>query len=127
MKWVSELLILGFCMLTLKAIAQPPTITAQPSNQAVPLGGVAIFAVSVKPLGVNFQWQFNGTNLTDSANIFGSTTANLTVSNVTPANVGTYVVLVSNLSGTTTSSGAFLIIQGPAPAVGSQGSTGLGF
>ena len=93
------------------AVFSPPTITAQPANQAVLAGATAMFTVGAtgsSPL--SYQWQDNGTNLTDGGNIFGSTTTNLTIYNVSTVNVGTYTVLVTNLYGSILSSNALLTI-----------------
>jgi hypothetical protein len=99
------------------AVISPPTITAQPADQAVLEGATATFTVAAtggQPL--YYQWQDNGTNLTDGGNISGSTSANLTINNVSAANVGTYGVIVSNLAGVVTSSNALLTIT-PSPPV----------
>ena len=57
---------------------------------------------------LSYQWQFdNGsgpTNLTDSGGITGSATSSLTIDNVSPADVGSYSVIVSNAAGLVTSS-----------------------
>ena len=64
----------------------PPTITTQPTNQAVLEGATATFTVAATGgLPLSYQWQDNGTNLTDGGNISGSTTTNLTISNVSSA------------------------------------------
>ena len=99
------------------SVISPPTITAQPADQAVLEGATATFTVGAAGgLPLNYQWQDNGTNLTDGGNIFGSTTTNLIISNVSAANVGTYTVVVTNLAGTVTSSNAYLTIT-PSPPV----------
>jgi hypothetical protein len=54
---------LGLLLLIAPLHAQP-IITSQPVSQAVILGGNATFSVMVTGVGpLNFQWQFNGTNL----------------------------------------------------------------
>jgi subtilase family serine protease len=99
------------------AVISPPTITAQPANQIVLEGAMATFTVGATGgLPLYYQWQDNGTNLTDGGNISGSTTTNLVISNVSAANVGTYTVVVTNLAGVVTSSNALLTIT-PSPPV----------
>jgi len=99
------------------AVVTPPVITAQPTNQAVLTGMAAAFSVGTGPNALLlYQWRDNGTNLTDGGKISGSTTASLTISNVTSANVGNYSVVVSNAAGVAISSNASLAIV-PSPPV----------
>jgi uncharacterized repeat protein (TIGR03803 family) len=91
-----------------------PQITAQPVNQTVPAGAAATFSVAVfgaPPLA--FQWQENGTNLTDTGRISGSASRLLTVNTTTTNDAGTYSVLVSNALGAVSSAGAVLVVQIP--------------
>ena len=74
-------------------------------------GATATFSVEAdgdEPL--RFQWQKNGTNLTDGGNILGSATSTLTISNATAASAGTYSVIVSNDLDSVTSDGALLTV-----------------
>ena len=57
------------------------------------------------------------TNLTDGGSISGSGTATLTVSNVSPANVGAYSVVITNAAGSATSTVAFLGIVPWRPVI----------
>ena len=99
------------------SVISPPTITTQPTDQAVLEGATATFAVAATGgLPLSYQWQDNGSNLTDGGNISGSATTNLIISNVSVANVGTYTVVVTNLAGAATSSNALLTII-PSPPV----------
>ncbi len=99
------------------AVISPPTITAQPADQAVLEGATATFTVAATGgLPLSYQWQDNGTNLTDGENISGSTSTSLTINNVSAANVGTYTTVVTNLAGIATSSNALLTIT-PSPPV----------
>src|SRR6195256_4116849 len=85
-----------------------PTITTQPSNQAVGIGQIATFAVAAAgtpPLG--YQWQKN------NANIAGATLSTYT----TPAtaasdNGATFGVIVTNSAGSVTSASATLTVNG---------------
>jgi hypothetical protein len=86
--------------------AVAPSITAQPSNQAVVIGRPATFTVTATgsaPLA--FQWQKGGTPIP------GATASSYT----TPAtaqtdNGGTFLVIVSNAVGSMTSTGAKLTV-----------------
>ena len=103
------------------SVISPPTITTQPTNQAVLQGTPANFNVQVNGgLPLFYQWQDNGTNLTDGGNISGSTTTNLIINNVSPTNVGTYSIIVTNAAGMASSSNALLSIIPSAPVITSQ-------
>jgi uncharacterized repeat protein (TIGR03803 family) len=81
----------------LAIVYAPPSITAQPVSQVRVAGTTATFSIAAtgdEPL--SFQWQENGTNLTDGGSISGSATASLTLAAVTAANMGVYSVMVSN-------------------------------
>ena len=103
----------------------PPVITSQPGSLAVLAGASATFAVGTAGNGLlSFQWQQdNGmylTNLADGGGISGSASSVLTVSNVSPANVGVYSVIVSNSAGVTVSSNATLTILPFRPVITAQ-------
>jgi len=103
------------------SIITPPTITQQPADDAVLEGAPAAFSVQTAGgLPLNYQWQYNGTNLTDGSNISGSSTSTLTISDVSVANVGNYTVLVTNYAGSITSSNASLAIVHSAPVITMQ-------
>ena len=99
-------------------IVTPPVILAQPTNQALLVGMTAQFSVSV---GANalmfFQWREKGTNLSDGGLMAGTATSTLTVSNVTPTNVGSYSVVVSNAAGVLASADAQLTIVSSPPVI----------
>jgi subtilase family serine protease len=103
------------------SVLSPPAITTQPSNQAVLYGATAVFSVTAsggQPLF--YQWSANGANLTDGVNISGSSTNALTVSNVSPGDVGSYSVTVSNAALVVTSVVASLTITPSAPVIFQQ-------
>jgi uncharacterized repeat protein (TIGR03803 family) len=98
-----------------------PGITQQPASQNVPLGGTAVFAVGTASNALQFfQWQDNGTNLSDGGNIFGSAASALTISNVNAADIGTYRVVISNAAGIALSQGASLAIISSPPVIITQ-------
>ena len=89
-----------------------PTITAQPSAQAVAVGGNATFTVAATGSGtLSYQW------LKDNVAISGATTNTLTLSGVTSANAGNYSVKVTNAAGSITSTG-FALTVGTLPNPG---------
>jgi uncharacterized repeat protein (TIGR03803 family) len=88
-----------------------PQITTQPASQTNVAGASAIFYVTVfgaPPLF--YQWQENGTNLTDGSNVSGSAARVLMLNRLIPAQAGTYSVIVSNALGSVASSGALLTL-----------------
>ncbi len=100
----------------LESVAPPgsPIITNQPAQVTVPAGGNASFSVGVSnPTGVSYQWQLFGTNLVNvPGHVSGVTSPTLTVTGVTPADVGHYRALVSNGAGAVYSSDGTLAILG---------------
>jgi alpha-tubulin suppressor-like RCC1 family protein len=90
-------------------------ITNQPQSQAVFAGTNVTFSVSaigIQP--ISYQWQF------DSNKISGATNTSLTITNVSLANVGTYSVIVTNISGSLTSSNALLTVTDAPPTISMQ-------
>jgi len=91
---------------------EAPTITTQPTNQAVVMDTDVTFSVvatGTEPL--TYQWLLNGTNiLADGGRITGSTSSSLTISNVQVRDAGGYLVVVSNAIGSATSQVAVLRI-----------------
>jgi hypothetical protein len=87
------------------AVAFPPVITVQPTNQTVGLGGTATFqvaAIGTPPLA--YQWQFNSNNLP------GATGPTLNLIAVQTNQAGIYLVIVSNSAGVAVSSNAMLTV-----------------
>jgi hypothetical protein len=81
----------------------PPSITGQPQSLVVNAHDTALFSVTASGSSpLYYQWTLNETNILDAT---GST---LTVTNVTPGDLGAYAVVVSDASGSTTSSNAML-------------------
>jgi hypothetical protein len=89
----------------LTVVALPPTISSQPANQTVIVGGSTIFsATAAGSLPLSYQWQFDGTDVT------GDTNSSLALNNVQTNNQGTYQVVVNNPYGSVTSSVATLTV-----------------
>ncbi len=87
-----------------------PTILSQPQSLTVFAGSPASFSVSVSGTPLYFQWQKNGTNLTDGGNISGSVTSNLLFSTTTTNDDGSYAVIITDACGSVTSSVATLTV-----------------
>lgn len=92
----------------------PPQLTGQPINQTAFTGGRVYFSVAVSGAAPLFyQWQKNGTNLIDDANLLGASSRVLTFSNLTLADAGSYSVIVTNTSGSTNASASLFIVVAP--------------
>lgn len=92
-------------------VINPPAITLAPGNQIVLTGTTATFTAGASggaPLF--YQWQHDGTNLTDNASISGSTNSALALAGVTMPEAGSYSIIVSNAAGTTNSAPAILTV-----------------
>jgi hypothetical protein len=98
----------------LLAVQAPPFITGQPTNQAVSLGGMAGFSVTANgSTPLNYQWLFNGSNITNATNSM------LTLTNIQLPQAGVYTVWVTNAYGSTVSSNAVLTLNLP-PTITNQ-------
>jgi alpha-tubulin suppressor-like RCC1 family protein len=98
----------------------PPEILEQPGNVGVAYQSNIVLSVTARgfePLG--YRWFFNGSALTDTPRIFGTTNASLIISNTQFSDIGTYQVIVSNALGSVQSSGAVLTVISP-PFITSQ-------
>ena len=92
----------------------PPVIATQPQSLVAAVGGNATFTVTVTDTnGVSYQWRKEGSPIAGATNDF------LTLSNIQPADAGSYDVTVGNALGVTTSSSASLSIVG-APTITTQ-------
>src|SRR5882724_12765528 len=83
-----------------------PSITQQPAGQTETVGNNASFGViTAGSPPLSYQWQLNGTNLS------GATNPVLNLANIQPTNGGNYSVVVTNASGSATSSNALLTLN----------------
>ncbi|HXI71964.1 MAG TPA: protease pro-enzyme activation domain-containing protein, partial [Verrucomicrobiae bacterium] len=103
------------------SVISPPAITLQPTNRSVLEGSTTAFTITATGgLPLSYQWQDNGTNLTDGGKVSGSTTTNLVINNISAADAGIYTVVVTNFAGAVTSSNALLAITPSAPVITTQ-------
>jgi hypothetical protein len=78
-------------------VSQAPQIVQQPAAQATVTGGSASFSVSATGSGtLTYQWYFTPTGSSTPSAVQGATSATLNLTNVQTANLGDYVVVVSN-------------------------------
>jgi hypothetical protein len=100
------------------SILLPPQILSEPTNVTTVPGGGATFSILASGSGpLAYQWQFANTNLA------GVTMSTLQLGNVQPAQAGSYLVIVTNSAGASTSAPATLRIL-VAPLLSSITKTG---
>ena len=108
----SAMVLSNVVVIDLSATNNPPVITNQPAGVTVMVSNNVLFTVGVTgDAPLSYQWYFNGTNAV------GLNTNVLTLNNVTAVNAGSYSVIVTNASGSATSSNAILIVVNAAPAI----------
>jgi len=94
---------------------QGPVITQAPKGVTVAVGAQA--ALSVTATGtdpISYQWQKDGSSLTDGERVSGSGTSKLTISNAQIGDSGGYTVVVTNsLGGTTSAPPASVVVLLP--------------
>ena len=102
--------------------ALPPTITTQPSSQAVTAGQTATFSVAATGTSpMTYQWQKNGTAVS------GATSSSYTTpAETTTDNNAQITVVVTNSAGNATSNSSTLTVNA-APLVLNASSTALNF
>ena len=111
---------------TLTVLTFPPQITVPPANQTVGVGSTVTFAITATggtPLF--YHWQTNGVNLTNGGQFSGVTTNTLTITNVQPANSGTYTIVVTNSFGSVSTNALLTVLTSPRfiiPAPNSNGT-----
>lgn len=98
--------------------ATAPSIATQPAPARVTAGQTATFSVSATGSGLSYQWRLNGSNIP------GATNASYTTDALTTAASGSsYSVVVTNSSGTATSTAAALTVDAVASALGDNQAT----
>jgi hypothetical protein len=99
---------------TMLTVLSPPVILSGPDSRTVSPGGNVTFSVLVSNASsLTFQWFFNGSV------IAGATNSVLSLTNVTEADAGVYLVTVANAAGVETNAAAMLTI-GSAPVILAQ-------
>lgn len=92
------------------SLNMPPYISTQLASQTIAWGGSAAFApITGGSLPLTYRWSLNGTNLSSP------TKPNLTITNATLTNGGSYVLTVTNLYGRAVSSTATVTVVNISP------------
>jgi autotransporter-associated beta strand protein len=90
-----------------------PAITTQPASRTNAIGETATFTVIAAGNGLTYQWYQGVSALSTGGNIYGATSSSLVVSNLVGNSAGNYSVVVTDASGSVTSSVAALTIRTP--------------
>jgi uncharacterized repeat protein (TIGR03803 family) len=99
-------------------VVTPPAIVGQPVNQTVAVGSTVQFSVATAANALlDYQWQWNGQNLSDGPGVSGSATSALTLVNVSAASAGSYQVVLSNAAGVAISRAASLVVTSAPPFI----------
>jgi hypothetical protein len=92
-----------------------PAINLQPASQTVSSGSTVVFkAGATGTPAPTYQWFFNGTALSNTANLSGATGPTLVITGSAPANEGSYFCAASNSAGSVQSAAASLAVSATA-------------
>ena len=96
------------------------TVVLSPKSRTNYASSTATFtATAFGPESLNYQWQKNGTNLVNGGNLSGATNSTLTIAAVSDADAGNYGAVVSDATGSVTTSNAVLTVN-DLPFIASQ-------
>ncbi len=109
-------------------VNQLPLITVQPTpaTQTICPGFDVSYSVTATGTGLTYQWQKsidNGatwTNVTNTGQITGATTTNLSITNVNSGNTGSYRVVVSGTCPPAATSNVVVLNVATAPVISAQ-------
>jgi len=103
----------GLGSVVLASNAQPTTvtITVPPQNTYALVGSNVVFSAQAFGSSLNYRWQKDGVNLTNSGSVSGVNTATLTLTGVTTNSQGTYTVVVTNSSSADSASGVLTVVD----------------
>jgi len=102
-------------------LSTSPVITTQPSDKLVCIGQPLTLTIVVSnPGSAIYQWQKNGFNVTDGANISGSTTSALTILSATAADAGGYTCNVSTVCSSITTSNSATVSTTSSASITTQ-------
>ena len=88
------------------------TVVLSPQSQTNYASSTATFtATAFSPESLHYQWQKNGTNLVEGGRLAGTTNNTLTITSVSDADAADYRAVVSDASGSVTTSNALLTVN----------------
>jgi hypothetical protein len=99
-----------------------PSIIKAPVYQSVCPTGTATFSVVAIGTNITYQWRMGTLDLIDDARISGSTTANLTIDNITESDSGEYNVVISGVCMPDAISNNVRLYVGTIPTITTQPS-----
>ncbi len=91
-----------------------PDIIVNPPASATPDEGDNLNLNVVQFNATSFQWRRNGVDISDGGNVSGTNTANLTFTAITPANDGSYDLVLTSAGGCTATTTATVVTVTPA-------------
>ncbi|MBI5218218.1 MAG: immunoglobulin domain-containing protein [Bacteroidia bacterium] len=91
----------------IKVVSNAPTFTSQPAGHTICEGDSVYFSITASGLYMGYQWQFDGSNITNAFGPFYS------ISSVISSQSGAYTCVVTNACGSVTSNAATLIVNVP--------------
>lgn len=95
------------------------SITTQPADATVCAGTNATFTIVVSGSGITYQWQKDGSSISNGGNISGATTNTLTILAAGLSDAASYRCVITSGCGTTNSNAGQLFIDVP-PAISTQ-------
>jgi len=88
------------------------TVVLSPQSQTNYASSTATFtAIAFSPESLNYQWQKNGTNLVEGGKLLGTTNRTLTIASVSDSDAANYTAVVSDATGSVTTSNAVLTVN----------------
>ncbi|MGA3181269.1 MAG: choice-of-anchor tandem repeat GloVer-containing protein [Verrucomicrobiota bacterium] len=99
-------------------LTTPPLNLTQVESQTNPAFTTVTFEVAAySSTAAEYQWFFDGTNLTDNSQITGSQSNILTINSALAGNTGSYQVVITNLYGSATSAVVTLTVSQLSPVI----------
>jgi hypothetical protein len=95
--------------------AGPAGVAANPDDLIVDAGDTATLSITSAGLNPAVQWRRDGVPLSDSANITGTNSDTLQITNASPADAGLYDAVVSNQFESVASAEAILSVRDTCP------------
>lgn len=94
-----------------------PQISGHPSDVQTYVGGNASFTVTASGSGLTYQWKKGTTDLSDGANVSGSHSATLQLSNLQLTDSGAYHVVVTDSNSVSIPSNSATLTANPLPSI----------